>query len=175
MAALSNDRVAGVMMLDGMCYAGPWFLFARVVAALRRGPRHWLGVAARRLLRRNRACASSRPMDIRNWPTLACARAQMNTLLARGVRFLCIYSGGVGDYFLDTRQFGWSFGASVARDPRVRLHHWPDCDHTYFARVHRERLLRTVVAWLMEDVFPPPATGEHTRSAVPPLEAERMT
>jgi len=173
-AALSNDRVAGVMMLDGMCYAGPWYRFARVAAALRRGPRHWFGVATRRLLRRNRTRESNRPMDIRNWPPLDRARTQMKALLARGVRFLCIYSGGVGDYFLDTRQFGWTFGASAARDPNVRLHHWPDCDHTYFARVHRERLLQTVITWLMEDVFPASAPQERSGAVAPPLEHEPM-
>ena len=150
--ALSNEKVAGVVMLDGMCYAGPWFQLARIRAALRRGPVHCLGVA-RRLVRRNRAEADTPPMDLRNWPPLEQARAQMATLLARGVRMLCIYSGGIGDYFLDARQFGWTFGAA-ARDPRVTLHHWRDCDHTYFARRHRERLLDTIVTWLVRDVFP---------------------
>lgn len=152
-AALSNERVAGVMMLDGMCYTGPWYQLARITAALRRGPRHWAGVMVRRMPWRNRARGAGRPMDIRSWPSPAHARAQMTTLLARGVRLLCIYSGGVGDYFLDARQFAWTFGAA-ARNPGVTLHHWPDCDHTYFARAHRERLLETVIGWLVRDVFP---------------------
>jgi hypothetical protein len=154
-AAISNSHVVGVMMLDGMCYAGPWFQLARIRAVLRRGPRHWLGVAFRRLRRRTTR-PGDRPMDLRNWPSLQQARTQMATLLARGVRFLCIYSGGVEDYFLDARQFGWTFGAA-ARDPRVRMHHWRDCDHTYFARAHRERLLETVIGWLTGEVFPPAA------------------
>jgi pimeloyl-ACP methyl ester carboxylesterase len=152
MAALSNERVAGVMMLDGMCYAGPWFQLARFTAALRRDPRHWFGIA-RRLIQRKRVRTNDRPMDLRNWPPLHEARVQMATLLARGVRFLCVYTGGIGDYFLDVRQFGWTFRAA-ASDPRVRLHHWPDCDHTYFARAHRERLLDTVITWLVNDVSP---------------------
>lgn len=173
-AALSNEKVAGVMMLDGMCYAGPWFHLARIAAALRRGPRRWFGVACRLLLRK---CAgrAHRPMDIRNWPPLEQARAQMNELLARGVRFLCIYSGSISDYFLDARQFGWTFG-SAARDSRVELHHWRDCDHTYFARLHRERLLETVITWLTQEVFPAaPASRAHTPSSTAaPLEHERM-
>lgn len=174
-AALSDERVVGVMMLDGMCYAGPWFRLACAMAALRRGPRHWVGLAARRLLKRKQACESNRPMDLRNWPPLEEARAQMTTLLARGVRFLCIYSGGIGDYFLDARQFGWTFGAA-ARNPSVKLHYWPDCDHTYFARAHRERLLETVITWLLGDVFPAaPARSEHSRSTVTvPLQHERV-
>lgn len=152
LAALSNEHVAGVMMLDGMCYAGPWFHLARIRALLRRGPRHWLG-AVRRRLGRQGARASHRPMDLREWPSLEELRRQMDMLLARGVRFLCVYSGGIGDYFLDIRQFGWTFAAG-ARDPRVTLRHWPDCDHTYFARSHRERLLETAITWLLEDVFP---------------------
>lgn len=174
-AALANEKVVGVMMLDGMCYAGPWFHFARAMAALRRGPRHWFGMATRRLLRRNLASDSNRPMDIRDWPPVEQVRAQMAALLARGVRFLCIYSGGIGDYFLDARQFGWTFGAA-ARGPNVMLRHWPDCDHTYFARVHRERLLETVITWLMGDVFPAvSARQQDMRPGVAyPLAAERM-
>lgn len=176
LAALSNERVAGVVMLDGMCYTGPWFQFARVRAALRRGPRHCFGVA-RRLVRRHRAGADTDtpPMDLRDWPPLEQARAQMATLLGRGVRLLCIYSGGIGDYFLDARQFGWTFGAA-ARDPRVRLHHWRDCDHTYFARRHRERLLDTVVTWLVKDVFPAtPVRPEPSHPVARPVEHERAT
>jgi hypothetical protein len=173
-AALSNQNVDGVMMLDGMCYAGPWFHLARAAAALRRGPRHWFGLPFRRLLRK-RGCFDKRPMDIRNWPPLEEARAQMGTLLTRGVRLLCIYSGGVGDYFLDIRQFGWTFG-SAARDPHVTLHHWPDCDHTYFARSHRERLLDTVTDWLVDEVFsaqPVPRKAAGSPVAASPVR-ERM-
>lgn len=151
-AALSNQRVVAVMMLDGMCHAGPWFQLARIRGALQRGPRQWIGMVRRRLPSGHPA-ASQAPMDLRDWPTLNDSRTQMETLLARGVRLLCVYSGGIGDYFLDARQFGWTFGRA-SRDPRVILHHWPDCDHTYFARSHRERLLETVIHWLVKDVFP---------------------
>jgi hypothetical protein len=154
MAALSHESVSAVVMLDGMCYAGPWFHLARLGEMLRRGPRRWMAGVARRVFRRNRGGGEPhRPMDLRNWPPLETLREQMAALLARDVRFLCIFSGGVGDYFLDARQFGWTFGPA-ARDPRVKLHHWPDCDHTYFARAHRERLLQTLAAWLTEDAFP---------------------
>lgn len=174
-AALSNEKVVGVMMLDGMCYGGPWFHLARAAAALRRGPRHWFAVVRRLLLRKRTDRGDRPPMDLRNWPPLEEARAQMAALLARGVRLLCIYSGGIGDYFLDARQFGWTFGAA-ARDPHVSLHHWRDCDHTYFARVHRERLLRTVVNWLVEEVFPEASVRRHAGSpAGVPLEREPMT
>lgn len=172
-AALSNEKVAGVLMLDGMCHTGPWFQFARITAALRRGPRHWLGVA-HRLFRRDRA-ASNRPMDLRQWPPPAETRAQMAALLARDVRFLCIYSGGVGGYFLDKRQFGWTFGIP-AHDSRVTLHHWRDCDHTYFARAHRERLLDVVTAWLVGEVFPAASGRRNSSVSAAPLPAghERM-
>lgn len=175
MAALSHEDVAAVLMLDGMCYAGPWYHLARIGEALQRGPRRWLAGLARRALRRNRGSGPRHPMDLRSWPPLATLREQMEGLLARDVRFLCIYSGGVGDYFLDARQFGWTFGPS-ARDPRVHLHHWADCDHTYFARVHRERLLQTVITWLVEDAFPRWSPLPSVRApAAPAAASERMT
>jgi hypothetical protein len=30
----------------------------------------------------------------------------------------------------------------------VAMHYWPDCDHTYFARAHRDRLLVAVEDWM---------------------------
>ena len=41
----------------------------------------------------------------------------------------------------------------MARDRRVVMHYWPDCDHTFFAKAHRDRLLDTVERWLLNN-FP---------------------
>ena len=67
--------------------------------------------------------------------------------MARDVRQLWIFSGGYADRFLHPRQFAWSFGAPT-RTPGVEMHYWPDCDHTYFSQVQRQRLIERVVDWM---------------------------
>jgi hypothetical protein len=149
-AALDDARVEGVLLLDGYAARGPWYPLARAGALLRRPPRAWLGVLRRRL-RRGGPGADPTPASAayRDWPTRREARRQLRALLARDVRLLLVYTSGVPDYFRDARQVGWSFGRA-ARDARVRWQFWPDCDHTFFARFARERLLLALEDWFAQ-------------------------
>ena len=144
--ALEDARVAGLIMLDGVSYTGPWFHFARIAGVLRRPPGQWPGVLARLLGRLRQSGDAFVGSDYRQWPERDAARRQLAQLVARNTRMLCIYTGGMTS-FLHPRQFAWSFGPA-ARDPRVAMHYWSDCDHTFYARVHRDRLLETVGHWL---------------------------
>lgn len=142
-----DARVSAVLLLDGLCCTGPWYHYARTIYLLRRLPGHW-----RRLLRSipRRLRGNDGGMDadtFRIRPSHAKARSQFAQLVERDVRLLCIFSGGYGERFMHARQFTWTFGPA-ARDPRVTMHFWPDCDHTYFGRAHRERLIATVEDWM---------------------------
>lgn len=141
-----DTRVSAVLLLDGLCYTGPWYYYARALELLRRLPREWRHFA-RKLRGRMRGNAGLDSTDFRSWPSHAQAREQFAAMLARDVRLLCIFSGGYADRFLHPRQFAWAFGAA-ARDPRVSLHYWPDCDHTYFGRDQRERLIEAIAGWM---------------------------
>lgn len=142
-----DPRVSAVLLLDGICFAGPWYYYARALSLLRRLPREWRRFA-RMLPGRLRDTASLDSQAFRTWPSHAQARREFAQLVQRDVRLLCIFSGAYEDRFLHPRQFEWTFG-SPARDPRVRMHFWPDCDHTYFGGVHRERLIGTVEQWMV--------------------------
>ncbi len=153
--AVRDRRVVGMLMLDGISFTGFWFHFARIAGALRRGPGAWFGIA-NRLLRRTATAAASAGAgagrlrfvaDERGWPDRASARRQFAALAARGARSLWIYTGGYADLFLHPRQFGAMFGRP-AHAPGVALHYWPDCDHTFYARAHRDRLLAVVEDWM---------------------------
>lgn len=144
-----DSRVSAVLLLDGLCYTGPWYHYARTIDRLRRLPRHW-----RRMWRsaRTRLRGSAVGLDanaFRTWPSHAEARSQFARLLERDVRLLCIFSGGYAERFMHPRQFTWAFGPP-ARDPRVTMYFWPDCDHTYLGRTHRDRLISTVEDWMVE-------------------------
>ena len=154
--ATCDRRVVGMLLLDGISFTGFWFHFARILGALQRGPQAWIGIA-RRLFGRATASAMRSGSGAgqapfvpgeRGWPTRAEARRQFAALLQRGARSLWIYTGGYADLFLHPRQFAAAFGRA-ARDPRVTLHYWPDCDHTFYALQHRERLVGTIEDWMV--------------------------
>lgn len=146
-AAVNDERVTGVLMLDGVSFTGPWYQYARALDRVRRVPHEW-----RRMLRdlgKKRADAGLKSADFRDWPDHADARRQFATLVSRQVNQLWIYTGGFSDRFQHPRQFAWAFG-DLARSPSVTMHFWPDCDHTFFARAHRDRLLAAVTAWMVD-------------------------
>lgn len=153
--AVLDRRVVGMLLLDGIAFTGPWFHFARLVGVIERGPRAWLGILRRWLDRTATAtqAGAARPgiTDYRDWPDRASARRLFAGLVSRGTRSLWIYTGGYSDLFLYPRQFTRTFGRA-ARDPLVAMHYWPDCDHTFYARAHRDRLLDTVEHWMVEQV-----------------------
>lgn len=144
--ASADPRVIALLLLDGVCFAGPWYRYARVLDLLRRLPREWRHFA-RRMPARLRGDGGLDSNAFRSWPSHAQAREQFAQFVARGMRLLCIFSGGYADRFLHPRQFAWSFGEPT-RDPRVTLHYWPDCDHTYFSAAQRERLIDTITRWM---------------------------
>lgn len=154
-AAVADARVTGLLMLDGLAFTGPWYQFARVLDVLRRPPSAWIDVA-RRWMQRTRVSvgkATTTSADYRDWPAPDAARQQFAQLVERGVASLWIYTGGYGDNFLHEKQFAWSFG-DAARNGLVDMHFWRDCDHTFYARAHRDRLLDTVERWLLGRVRP---------------------
>lgn len=145
-AAREDARVVGALLLDGVAFTGPWFQFARIASVLARPPGEWLKVAWQRAGTITAAAQAPPTVAFRDWPTRREARAQLGAMCARDARFLFVYTSGVADYFRHPRQFRWSFGPA-ARDPRVTCHYWRDCDHTFYARFARERLLDTIEHW----------------------------
>lgn len=148
-AAVNDRRVKGVLMLDGVSFTGPWYLYARTLDRVRRLPDEGGRMIrdALKHLRQKRSDDGMKSADFRDWPTHDEARHQFVALVARKVDQLWIYTGGFTDRFQHPRQFGWAFGKAT-RSPHVTMHFWPDCDHTFFARSHRDRLLSAVTEWM---------------------------
>lgn len=144
--AVTDTRVSGLLLMDGVCFSGPWYHYARAIGLIRRLPWEWKHFA-RRLPQRLRARGGLDANAFRSWPDRELAMQQFAEMIDRRVRVLSIFSGGYAEHFLHPRQFEWSFGPAV-RDPGVTMHYWPDCDHTYFGRAQRERLIGTVSEWM---------------------------
>lgn len=148
-AACVDRRVVALLMLDGICFAGPWYHYANLVGLLRRLPREWRRFAGKLRRRMRGGGVRLDSTAFRSWPSHAQARQQFAELVARDVRLLWIFSGGYADRFLHPRQFEWSFGAPV-QAPGVEMHYWPDCDHTYFSQTQRERLIARIADWMQD-------------------------
>ena len=149
--AALDRRVTALLQADGICFAGPWYHYARVLGLLRRLPREWRRFARALPARLRSGSGGGGGLDssaYRTWPDLARVRREFTQLLDRDARLLFIFSGAYEDCFVHPRQFGWTFGPA-ARDPRVTMHFWRDCDHTYFGGVQRERLIGTIEQWML--------------------------
>lgn len=140
--ALADARVCGLLLLDGYAKRGFWFRVGQLRLLLRRPPRSWLGIMRRRAI----GGVQITDDDLRDWPRHNEARIDLRALLARDVRVLAIYTGGVPSYFLHPRQFAGTF-ARAAHDKAVTFFFWPECDHLYMAARDRRRLLDAVEAW----------------------------
>lgn len=148
-AAVKDTRVVAVLLLDGIAFRGPWFRVAKAVDRLQRVPSEWRRMARDAMRRRGGAKNAPQSADFRDWPSHGNARAQFAALVARGTQMLWIFTGGYTDRFLHPRQFRWAFG-TPAEARCVRMHYWPDCDHTFYARAHRDRLVERIAAWLSD-------------------------
>lgn len=146
-AAVHDQRVIAMLMLDGISFHGPWFHLAHFRRVVQRIPDEGWGMLRRFTERVTSGERRLTAIDYRDWPTHSEARDQFSGLVDRGVHSLWIYTGTYSERFLHPRQFSWSFGAA-ARDPKTVLHHWEDCDHLFYARAHRQRLIETVDSWL---------------------------
>lgn len=153
--AIADPKVVGMLMLDGLSFTGFWFHVERLRGVLRRGSKAWSGIASRFVKRTAANVAGpQRPTvaEYRDWPTRAEARRQFQELVDRDVKSLWIYTGGFNELFLHPRQFQQNFGVS-ARHHNTTMLHWPDCDHTFYAREHRGRLVDAIEQWLVN--WPP--------------------
>lgn len=147
-AAVQDQRISALLLLDGISFTGPWFRYARMVDRLRRMPSEWRRMIRDARRRGGGGAGAPGSADFRDWPTHAEARQQFASLVSRDAHMLWIYTGGYTDRFLHPRQFRWTFGPA-SKSPRVVMDYWPDCDHTFFARDHRNRLIDRVTTWLI--------------------------
>ena len=143
--AVSDQRVSGLLLLDGMAEKNLWFHLARFVRLASRPLPAWLGTF-RRLLRPKPAVTVSDIDDFRDWPTPAEFRSQLAAMLARGVRVFAFYTGGIPYYLLHRKQFDATFGPS-RNHASLHVEYWPDLDHTLFSPVDRGQVVGRIKEW----------------------------
>jgi hypothetical protein len=142
--ALEDPRVVGVLSIDGLARRGFWYRVAQLRRALRKSPAAWFRAVHRRA--RPQRAASMTDADLRDWPAPGVEREQFAALVQRDVALFHLFTGGAS-YFLHRGQFRETYGPATAT-ARVDFHHWPQCDHTFFAESDRSRLIDTIEAWM---------------------------
>ncbi len=138
--AVGDARVVGCLLLDGLGYTTPGFWIRHVLPRLFK-PRRW--VSALRKLK------SSEPglLDMRDFPGQDEARSQLEALVERDVRLFFIYTSGSYYYVNHEGQLGKALGPA-ARSPRVEVAFWRDCDHTFYLRQDRRKLVSHTLDWM---------------------------
>jgi dienelactone hydrolase len=166
--ALADERVTGAILLDGYAYRTkgymrqmfvPHLVDSKAWRSLGRKIRAKLEKHLDRRGARVDAAAddageppSERPGDdavdifAQDWPPLETVRRELATVLARGARFLFVYTGGWSDYvFAD--QFYEMF-PELTGESRVRVEFLGEADHTYMLREHREAMMAYVTRFV---------------------------
>ncbi|KAF1710014.1 hypothetical protein CSC70_10090 [Pseudoxanthomonas kalamensis DSM 18571] len=145
--AIADNRVEGVLLLDGMAVQGRWFRMGQMRLMLSRSPLRWPGM----VLRFFRAKDENAPglEDFRDWPEHPEFLAQLEELLSRGVRILALYTGGISYYLLHAKQLDDTFGRFRWNDG-LEADFWPHVDHMFFSATHREQLMTRICRWVAE-------------------------
>lgn len=140
------QSVDGLLLLDGVAYQSRGYRIRHYLPRLfnPRTVSRWIG---RRLTRRGAAADTVDPGSFRDFPAQAQAVSMLESLAARNASVLMLYTGGVDRYYNHRRQVRECFG-EVMLAPTMSSEYWPDCDHTFYLKAHRERLISTVLRWM---------------------------
>jgi hypothetical protein len=146
-AASLDERVVGVIVVDGCGYRTPMyymnralkFYLPRVLSLAKwKGLLHQLG-------EQKHTPASLQPGDdVREFPSHKKAQQILKTLLQRDVRLHFIYTGGSGQYFNYDEQFEEMF-PKLHNDPRLTHHFFADMDQVAFLCEDRAKLVSHIL------------------------------
>ncbi|MEM7316818.1 MAG: alpha/beta hydrolase, partial [Planctomycetota bacterium] len=148
-AALKDDRIVGLALLDGCGYRTLRYHVHRCVSHYL--PRMFRMDKWKRLLKRGKDDQTAQSLqmgvDIREYPDQEVAEHQISELADRGVAMRFVYTGGVADYFNYSQQFFDMFPSLRGRK-EVSTQFFPDMDHLAMLREDRVKLLNDLTGWL---------------------------
>ena len=146
--ALEDERVAGVLLIDGLARKGRYFLLGRLRRATRKSLGDWMDVVRRIVMRTKAPPTIETVENMRDWPAPGAERRELRALLERGAALFILFSGGTS-YFLHPGQFYATYGAD-ARAPGIDFHYWPQCDHMMYSEIDRAGFIDTFAEWLTQ-------------------------
>ncbi len=147
-AAVRDDRVVGVVPMDGCGYRTPayyWHRFAGHHLQRMLRPSKWVDVIRRITgIRKKVPRSLQQGDDIREFPSRTEAVAQLANLADRQTRLHFIYTGGVGMYYSYANQFDHMFPELRGRHEVSSCFH-PAMDHVAYLCEDRAELVQHVV------------------------------
>jgi pimeloyl-ACP methyl ester carboxylesterase len=148
--ATRDDRVCGVVLLDGYAYRTPKFYLRRY------GPRivnpiAWLRLLGRAFKRLGRGASSDPAEDVfgMTFPPKDEFERGLREIVDKGGAVLIVHSCGWSEYFNYPEQFGDAFPA-LSGNPAISVEYNPEADHTYSLSSDRMKLIRIVVDWIAD-------------------------
>jgi len=153
--AVTDERVAGCVFLDGYGYKTPGFLLHHYGPRMLSASRH-LGFLRRKIL--GKKPANEVALDPRaevfelDFPPKEKVARELGALAARGTELLFVYTGGI-DYFNHKGQFDEMFG-EVSFGGRAQVEFYQEADHTYTVLSARARLKSTIKRWMLHRFHP---------------------
>jgi pimeloyl-ACP methyl ester carboxylesterase len=150
--ALREPRVAGLVLLDPICYPDRGYA-TRVVAAKYGDPSRyaaWLRRRVRALLQpapeRTVSAPSVDPLALRDLPSLEQVREAFAAVRDRGGRVMAVFTEYANRYYNRQGQLGRVLHLPGYETLCTELH-WPATRHTYCLERDRLRLIEHVVRW----------------------------
>ena len=145
--AMADPRVAGLVLLAPPAYVTPRARLRKLMTRLRglRGPRDVAAWAGGGVLRRLGRSAPSEYVAGREVPPVAEYRAQLGTLVDRGVAILAVFSGDLRERYNHADQLFELFPELRGRIDRV---HFPDANHVFTGLEAQAALMSTVTDWI---------------------------
>jgi len=142
--ATADTRIVGAVMIDAYGWRTAKWAWRRATDLLF-NMRKWR-FRIHRILQRQ--FATSHPETyVREFPPKEQVRAELETLTARGVNMLFIYTAGVPTYLNYREQFFEMFGAADFKK-RIEVEFYGKTDHTFFRFEDRERLHDRICNWM---------------------------
>lgn len=160
MAASTDDRVSGVILLDGYAYKNRSHVIKGALQKALNPLRvaRWLGRQVSALLQPADMKAPAPDSGYaRSFPALDKFKSEVQANIAKGKRYLCIFSGGVSAYYDKDGQFLEGLGLENLSTHITEIY-LPECDHTYALGHDRATLCETIGTWL-RGCHPPEANG----------------
>lgn len=158
-AALADERIVGMCLLDGYAYKTLSYDLQRVARHLE-SPEAVIG-SVKSLFRKAKqvivhdAPPASEPAPnsderigifYQEWPPADVVQRELERILGRGVKALFLYTGG-WDGFVHARQFDEMFPALRHRE-RATVRYFGEADHTYYVRRQREEMQSEVLGFV---------------------------
>jgi len=146
--ALRDPRVAGAVYLDGYAYRNRGYRWRRALVRIFELARWRRFLWHRREYRRVRGTAE--PLWQRDLPTRGAFAADLAALVARELRLLFVFTGGMDLHYNHRSQFHDSFGYRDVVDVEFYKHF----DHLLSLAAHRAAFNARVCGWMRRS-FPP--------------------